>query len=117
MEHRKSERKAVSLDAVIGCTRFGLIRGRIVDLGPDGLYISAQTSIVPLGAEVTVTFMPGEEICPGCLSVKGRVRHQSLEGFGVEFSSPEPRCREALERLLPTMPPTPYRAAPLLRAI
>jgi hypothetical protein len=117
MEHRNSERKAVSLDAVIGCPRFGLIRGRIEDLGLDGLYISAQTSIVPIGAEVTVTFPPGEEICPGCLSIKGRVRHQSLQGFGVEFLSPEPRCLEALERLLPAMPPTLVRAAPLLRAI
>lgn len=117
MEHRNCERKTVSLDAVIGCPRFGLIRGRIVDLGLDGLYIRANTSIVPIGAEVTVTFMPGEEICPGCLSIKGRVCHQSLQGFGVGFSSPEPRCREALERLLPAMPPTPAKAMPLLRAV
>lgn len=116
MEQRINERKAVSLDAVVGCPRFGLIRGRIIDLGLDGLYISAQTSIVPIGAEVTVTFQPGADICDECMIVQGRVSHQSLQGFGIEFSRLDESCRSALQRLLPMMPPAPERAAPALRA-
>ena len=116
MEHRNSERKATSLDAVITCSRFGLLRGRILDLGLDGLYISAQTSIVPIGAAVTVTFQPDQEICNKCLSVKGQVSHQSLQGFGVEFVDLDPNCREVLLRLLPRMPSVPMKAASVLRA-
>ena len=69
MEQRTDDRKAVSFDAVVGCPRFGLIRGRIVDLGLGGLYIRAETSIVPIGARVSVTFQPGEDICGDCLSI------------------------------------------------
>lgn len=117
MEQRNGERKTVSLDAVIGCQRFGLIRGRIVDLGLDGLYIRAETSIVPIGAEVVVTFQPVERYCNGCLSMKARVSHQSLEGFGVEFIARQPDGHEVLERFLPSMPPVPAKAAPVLRIL
>jgi len=117
MEQRTFERKAVSLDAVVGCTRFGLLRGRIVDLALGGLYVSAETSIVPIGAEVTVTFQPGEGLDTDCLSVRGRVSHQSLHGFGIEFDDLEPCSREVLDRLLLSMPRVPQRAAPVLRAI
>ena len=117
MEQRTFERKAVSLDAVIGCTRFGLLRGRIIDLALGGLYISVETSIVPIGAEVTVTFQPGGSLDSDCLSVRGRVSHQSLHGFGIAFDDLEPCSRDVLDRLLMSWPPVPQRAAPVLRAI
>lgn len=117
MEQRNRDRKAVSLDAVVGCPRFGLIRGRIVDLTHDGLYIRAETSIVPIGAEVTVTFQPDEGVCNRCLSIKGRVAHQSLHGFGICFDQLEPHCQEALDRLLSQMPLVPMKAVPTVRAM
>lgn len=117
MEQRTSERKAVTLDAVVGCPRFGLIRGQIVDLGLGGLYIKAETSIVPIGAAVTITFQPDGESSDPCLSLKGYVRHQSLHGFGIHFECLDGRCRQVLERLLPSKPAVPPRAAPVLRAI
>ena len=117
MEQRDGERKAVSLDAVLGCSRFGLIRGEIVDLATRGLYFRAETSIVPIGAAVTVTFQPGDEICSDCVTIKGRVAHQSLHGFGIEFDVLEPECRVALERLLPLMPAVAHKAPPILRAV
>lgn len=104
MEQTRSGRKAISLDAVIGCARFGLIRGRIIELGLNSVYVKAATSIVPIGAEVTVTFQPGDGVCSDCLSVKGRVSHQSPQGFGVELDSPDPKCREFLRRNLLVFP-------------
>ena len=117
MEQRNSDRKAVSLAAVLGCSRFGLIRGEIVDLANGGLYFRAETSIVPIGAMVTVTFQPGDEIRGDCVTVKGRVAHQSLHGFGIEFDDLEPDCRAALNRLLPLMPAVTHKAPPILRAV
>jgi len=117
MEQRSSERKAVSLDAVVGCARFGLIRGRIVDIGLGGLYIKAETSIVPIGAAVTVTFQRAERVHGDCMSLRGQVSHQSLHGFGIEFDALDPGCLEALQRLLHLMPPAPAKAAPVLRPI
>lgn len=117
MEQRAFERKAVSLSAVVACPRFGLIRGEIVDLGMGGMYVSAETSIVPIGADVTVTFQPGGDICNDCVTVRGRVSHQSLQGFGIEFDDLDAPCRKALGRLLPGMPPVPRKAPRALRAI
>jgi hypothetical protein len=117
MEQRRSERKAVSLDAVVACNRFGLIRGRIVDLGTGGGYVRAETSIVPLGSQITLTFQPDSRLCRDCLTVNGRVSHQSLHGFGIEFLDLDPPCRQLLETILPGMPAVPARAAPVLRAI
>ena len=117
MEQRQHERKAVAMDAVIACTRFGLIRGEIIDLSHGGLYIRAETSIVPLGSEVSVTFQPGTDIHRSCLTLKGRVSHQSLQGFGVAFDMIDSPCRQALDAFLPGMPAVPSRAMPALRAI
>ena len=117
MEQRSCERKMVSLDAVVGCPRFGLIRGRIIDLAEGGLYIRAETSIVPIGAEVTVTFQPGDNICSDCMSVKGYVSHQSLHGFGISFVDLDARCKAVLDELLPQHPAVPLKAAPVLRAL
>lgn len=117
MEQRNTERKAVSLDAVVACKRFGLIRGRITDLGNAGLYIRAETSIVPLGSDVTVTFQPESDLCPSCMTVRGRVSHQSLHGFGIEFFDLDPRCKAVLDHLLPLMPAAPGHAFPVLRAV
>lgn len=119
MEQRTNDRKAVALGAVVGCPRFGLIRGQIVDLSMGGLYVRAETSIVPIGADVTVTFQPGSDAQGDCLSLNGRVAHQSLHGFGIEFDVDglDSRCRDALERLLPAMPKVPAKAFPILRAV
>lgn len=116
MEHRTGDRKAVSLDAVVGCPRFGLIRGRITDMCLGGLYIKAETSIVPIGAEVSVTFQPGGEVGNGCLTVMGRVAHQSLHGFGIVLDGLEAPCQEIMTRLLLSKPAVSQRAMPVLRA-
>jgi len=117
MEHRRNGRKPISLDAVVGCSRFGLIRGRIVEVGPDELYIKADASLVPVGAEVTVTFQPGDGVCSDCLSVNGHISRQNAYGFGVALDAPGPRCREFLLRHLPVVPKARLRAVPELRAL
>ncbi len=117
MEQRSSERKAVSMEAVVGCPRFGLIRGKIRDLGFGGLYISAETSIVPIGADVTITFHPSDDFDDGPLSIRGKVAHQSLQGFGIEFSGLDAQSQRVLDELLPSMQPVRSKAVPVLRAL
>lgn len=117
MEHRRNGRKPISLDAVVGCARFGLIRGRIVEVGLEELYIKANSGLVPIGAEVTVTFQPGDGICSDCLSVSGRVSRQNPHGFGVALDAPDARCREFLLRHLPVVPKARLKAVPELRAL
>ena len=117
MEQRNSERKEVSIDAVVACTRFGLIRGEIVDMGIGGLYIRAETRIVPIGSDVSVTFQPGAEIWKGCLTLEGRVSHQSLQGFGIAFGDISTECLASLETLLLDRPTVPQCAPPALRAV
>jgi hypothetical protein len=117
MEQRTGVRKMVSLDALIASPRFGPIEGTIVDLSRGGLYVRAETCIVPIGAEVTVTFEArvGGQI--HCMALPGRVRHQSLQGCGIQFAAMDRSCAAVLDRMLPDKPPVPARAAPVLRAL
>lgn len=117
MGQRTGDRKAVAFEAVVSCPRFGMIRGVITDIGDGGLYISAETRIVPIGSNVSVTFQPECAICEGAMTVRGRVCHQSLQGFGIVFESLEPHCRAVLARFLPEMPAAPEYAYPALRAM
>lgn len=115
MACRRSARKAVSLHAVVSCPRFGMIRGMIVDLSDSGMYIRAETSIVPIGAEVSITFQPDCPSCEEALVVQGFVRHQSLQGFGIEFQPLETHCRDVLDDFLPRRPQVAEYAPPALR--
>jgi hypothetical protein len=100
MDQQKTERNSVSLDTVVTCTRFGMIRGRMKELGPDTMFIEARSSIVPIGADVSVTFQPAQLVSNACVSLKGVVMHQDDRGFGVKFVDVPPACRRALDRLM-----------------
>jgi hypothetical protein len=117
MVERASARKAVTLSAVVSCARFGLIRGTIRDLSQGGLYVEAETSIVPIGAPVSVTFSPDCAWCEGSVTIRGTVRHQSLQGFGIAFECLEPHCREVLDLFLPGRPAVTEYAYPALRVV
>jgi len=100
MEQHDLESNSIRLDAVVACTRFGLIRGSITQIDGEGLYIEAQTSIVPIDVEVSVTFQPQQTLSDACVSLKGVVSHQNPRGFSISFTDVPPACREALELLL-----------------
>ena len=117
MIRRAGGRRAVSLDAVIACARFGMIRGNVMDIGDGGLYVSAETRIVPIGSEVSVTFNPDPTFYDRPLTIQGQVVHQSLQGFGIMFDDLDSDCRDALDRFLPQMPEAPERARSALRAV
>ncbi len=117
MRQRTGDRRATSLDAVIGCVRFGMIRGEITDIGDGGLYVSAETRIVPIGSAVSVTFNPNAAVYDQPLTIHGHVVHQSLQGFGVTFDCLTPACRAVLDRCLSQMPVVPEYACPVLRAL
>ena len=117
MIERTGNRRATSLDAVIGCPRFGMIRGTITDIGDGGLYVSAETRIVPIGSKVSVTFNPNPGQYDQPITVDGCVVHQSLQGFGIAFDDLTPVCRDALTRCLPQMSMLPEHACPVLRML
>lgn len=107
MEQRAAGRQSVDLDAVVVCPRFGLLRAVIVDLGPGGVRVRAETNIVPIGAEVTISFRPDSSPQGDSLAFRGAVVHQSDHGFGVRFANLDPEVRRVLARLLATAAPHP----------
>jgi hypothetical protein len=117
MDQRSASRKQVRLDAVLACPRFGLIKGVITDLSVDGLYFKAETAIVPIGAEVSVTFQPQQGISADCLTIAGHVVHQSLRGFGIVFDELSDECNGVLVGLLPGLAPVVDQSPSLLRAL
>jgi hypothetical protein len=118
MDQRGKCRKRVSLEAVLACPRFGLMKGLITDLSLGGLYFKAETAIVPIGAEVSVTFQPQQEMSSACLTLAGRVVHQSLRGFGIVFDDDMPEtCRCMLGELLPELQPVAEQPRSLRSAL
>lgn len=112
MEQRAAVRQPVRIDAVVVCPRFGLLRAVIVDLGPGGVGVRAETNIVPIGAEVTVSFCSDRLPQGSSLALRGAVVHQSVHGFGVRFSGLDPDVRRVLARLSESaVPPPAERAA------
>ena len=100
MHRRTARRKSVTLEAVVACPRFGLIRGCITDLSHGGMYLRAETAIVPIGATVSVTFRP-HPASERCVTADGHVVHQSLQGFGIAFDRVTGECCEAISTILP----------------
>jgi hypothetical protein len=100
MEQHDLESNPIRLDAVIACTRFGLIRGSITQIDADRLYVEARASIVPINAEVSVTFQPQRSLSDACVSLQGVVSQQNPRGFAITFTEVPPACREALDSLL-----------------
>jgi hypothetical protein len=114
---RVHERKAVGLHAVVACPRFGMLRGMVTDLSLGGLYVSAETRIVPIGAEVSVTVALDPSSGEPALTLPGRVSHQSLQGFGIEFEGLDADSEARLCGYLSHRPATRAYAPPVLRAL
>jgi hypothetical protein len=94
------------------------MKGLITDLSLGGLYFKAATAIVPIGAEVSVTFQPQHETSAACLTLVGRVVHQSLRGFGIVFDDDMPgTCRCVLGELLLERQPVAEQPRPLQSAV
>lgn len=111
MEQRSDVRKAVRLPAVVHSDRFTRLKGEVCDLGAGGLYICAETVIVPIGASLSVTF----EVMhprPDVFELPGMVRHQSLHGFGIAFEDIDEDMRSRLAAFLSAMPEDSRGAAP-----
>ena len=111
MEQRSDVRKAVRLPAVVYSNRFTRLNGEVCDLSAGGLYICAETVIVPIGASVNVTF----EVMhprPDVFELPGMVRHQSLHGFGIAFDGLDEEVRSRLAAFLTAMPEDRRSAAP-----
>jgi hypothetical protein len=116
VEQRAAGRQPVDLDAVVVCPRFGLLRAVIVDLGPGGVRVRAETNIVPIGAEVSVSFRPDRSPDGRSLAFRGSVVHQSVHGFGIRFCNLDPEVRRMLARLLEGGAPLPVARASRQRA-
>ncbi len=113
MEHRYTERKQMAINVVVSCARFGLVRGRTVDIGCGGMFVETDCIVMPLNAPVTVSFDPSGAGGLACVQVKAMVVHQRAGGFGLMFDDLEPACRELLRGLLGNQVTTPvYAPAP-----
>jgi hypothetical protein len=81
------------------------------------MYLEVDTAIVPMGADVAVTFQPQQGVSSDCLTIEGRVVHQSRRGFGIAFDDLSEACSGVLAGLLPGLPPVAERSESLLRAL
>lgn len=103
MEQREYERRAVRLGVVVSCPQFGLFRGQVEDLTPQGLFVRTQSVHMCLNAPVTVTFQPESQ--PGvCHNADGVVVRQSHDGFGIALTHVKSECQSALMTLFEGAP-------------
>ena len=92
-------RIAVDVDVVISCSRFGLMRGKAVSLGLDGMSIRTDARILSLCTKVTVTFRVGG-IGSGHIEAAGEVHSQSDMAVDVRFDKLAGRVRAQLSEFI-----------------
>jgi hypothetical protein len=85
LEHRWSTRKQVCLEAIIFHRSLGLMPVRILDIGLEGAFITAERLDLPVPGIVELTFaidIDGKKII---YHMNAMVMHHTRNGYGVMF--------------------------------
>ena len=99
MDQRDGTRIPTDLHAVVACPQFGLFRGAVENIGPNGLFVRTRNVNICLNAPVTVTLQDDHDPENFC-EASGVVVHQRWDGFGVRLDRMDDRCRALLESQL-----------------
>jgi hypothetical protein len=85
LEHRWSTRKQVCLEAIVFHRSLGLLPVRILDIGLEGAFITAERLDLPVPGIVELTFaidIDGKKII---YHLNAMVMHHTRSGYGVMF--------------------------------
>jgi hypothetical protein len=85
LEHRWSMRKQVCLDAVVFHRPLGLSRVKILDIGLEGAFITAEELKLPVPGIVELTFAFDVADKETIYHMGAMVIHHSRGGYGVMF--------------------------------
>jgi hypothetical protein len=85
LEHRWSTRKQVCLEAIIFHRSLGLRPVKILDIGLEGAFITAERLDLPVPGIVELTFAIDIENKKTIYHMNAMVIHNGHEGYGVMF--------------------------------
>ena len=85
LEHRWSERKPVSLEAVIFSRPLGLTRCSILNLGLEGAFVRAEHLRLRIPGVVEITFALDHGGKPRIHQFEAMVIHAARGGYGLMF--------------------------------
>jgi hypothetical protein len=85
LEHRWSTRKPVCLEGIIFHRPLGLLPVRILDIGLEGAFITADRLSLPVPGGVELTFAIDVDGKKTLYHMNAVVVHNSRDGYGVMF--------------------------------
>ena len=85
LEHRWSTRKPVCLDAIVFHRPLGLRPVKILDIGLEGAFITAERLALPVPGGIELTFAIDIDGRKTLYHMNAMVIHQSRDGYGVMF--------------------------------
>lgn len=85
MERRGNIRISTDLHAVVTCPQFGLFRGGVVNIGPEGVFVRTRNVNICVNARITLT-LQDQSIPPNFFEAEGVVVHQNRNGFGMRLA-------------------------------
>ena len=97
LEHRRSRRKQLCLEALVFHRLQGLIPATILDINLEGAFIGAERLTLPLHAIVTLTFALDAAAKPIIRQTEAMVIHHARNGCGLLFKDAQFEAFRAVE--------------------
>lgn len=96
MERRGGIRISTDLHAVVTCPQFGLFRGGVANMGPEGVFVRTRNVNICVNARITLT-LQDQSKPPNFFEAEGVVVHQNRNGFGMRLSGIDRQYLELFE--------------------
>jgi len=96
MERRGSIRISTDLHAVVTCPQFGLFRGGVANIAPEGVFVRTRNVNICINARVTLT-LQDQSSPPNFFEAEGVVVHQNRNGFGMRLSGIDRHFQDLFE--------------------
>ena len=100
LEHRWSARKQVCLEALVFHRLTGLSQVKILDIGLEGAFVSAEHLELPFPAVVELTFSLNIAGTENIYQLQAMVIHRTDHGYGLMFKDFRLEAYQALKGML-----------------
>ena len=100
MEHRRSDRHKIQVQARVANRRLGTFFGEVIELSTQGAFVASPQAPLPPNAPVTITLEANQYGPRLNMKIRAMVVHNTNAGFGIQFEEMEPSQQRVLNRFV-----------------